>query len=90
VVVEHRQAVNHAIGMIAHWPIGPGDRVLQFSSLNFDASVMDMFMTLQSGGRVVMASTQTLHSPPLLAAFMRDRKVTFVFMPPAVVSLLSG
>jgi amino acid adenylation domain-containing protein len=90
VVVEHRQAVNHAIGLIKHWPIGPGDRVLQFSSLNFDASVMDMFMTLQSGGRVVLASTQTLHSPPLLAALMRDRKVTFVFMPPAVVSLLSG
>ncbi|HEX6467754.1 MAG TPA: amino acid adenylation domain-containing protein [Streptosporangiaceae bacterium] len=90
VVVEHRQVVNHAFGMIEHWPIGPDDRVLQFASLNFDVSVMDMFVALLSGARAVLASTETLHSPPRLAALMRDRKVTFASLPPAVASLLSG
>ncbi len=90
VVVEHRQAVNHAFGMIRHWPIGPGDRVLQFASLNFDVSVMDMFVTLLSGARAVLAPTETLLSPPKLAALMRDRRVTFASLPPAVVNLLSG
>jgi amino acid adenylation domain-containing protein len=90
VVVEHRQVVNHAFGMIEHWPIGPDDRVLQFASLNFDVSVMDMFVALLSGARAVLASTETLHSPPRLAALMRDGKVTFASLPPAVASLLSG
>ncbi|MGH3373260.1 MAG: amino acid adenylation domain-containing protein, partial [Actinoallomurus sp.] len=90
VMVEHRQAVNHAMGMIEHWPVGPDDRVLQFASLNFDVSVMDMFVPLLSGARAVVASTETLHSPPRLADLMRDRRVTFASLPPAVVNLLSG
>jgi len=90
VMVEHRQAVNHAMGMIEHWPVGPDDRVLQFASLNFDVSVMDMFMPLLSGARAVLAPTETLLSPPKLAALMRGRRVTFASLPPAVVNLLSG
>ncbi len=90
VVVEHRQAVNHALGMIRHWPVSPDDRVLQFASLNFDVSVMDMFVTLLSGARAVVAPTETLHSPPRLAELMRERRVTFASLPPAVVNLLSG
>jgi acyl-coenzyme A synthetase/AMP-(fatty) acid ligase len=64
--------------------------VLQFASLNFDVSVMDMFMTLLSGARAVLAPTETLLSPPKLAALMRDQKVTFASLPPAVVNLLTG
>src|SRR5207248_11053051 len=90
VVVEVGEAVNHAVGMIEHWPVGPDDRVLQFASLNFDVSVMDMFVPLLSGARAVVASTETLHSPPRLADLMRDRRVTFASLPPAVVNLLSG
>ena len=90
VMVEHRHAYNFLAGMVDHWRIGAGDRVLQFASLNFDVSVMDMFMTLISGARAVLASKDTLSSPPRLAELMRDRGVTFSCLPPAVVNLLSG
>ena len=49
VVVEHRQAVNFLLGMIETWDIGPADAVLQFASLSFDVSVMDMFVPLLAG-----------------------------------------
>ncbi len=90
VMVEHRHAFNFLVGMIGHWKIGPEDRVLQFASLNFDVSVMDMFMTLLSGARAVLATKDTLSSPPRLAGLMRDSAVTFSCLPPAVVNLLSG
>ena len=90
VVVEHRHALNFLLGMIDHWKIGPGGRVLQFASLNFDVSVMDMFMTLCSGATAVLADRQTLMSPPRLAELMRGEQVTFACMPPAVVNLLTG
>jgi amino acid adenylation domain-containing protein len=90
VMVEHRHAINFLVGMVGHWKIGPGDRVLQFASLNFDVSVMDMFMTLLSGATAVLAPPETLTSPPRLADLMRDRRVTFACLPPAVVNLLSG
>jgi amino acid adenylation domain-containing protein len=89
VVVEHASAMNFLIGMIEHWSIGPGDRVLQFASLSFDVSVMDIFMTLMSGATAVIGSRETLLSPPRLAELIR-RDVTFACMPPAVLNLLTG
>ncbi|HEX6355467.1 MAG TPA: amino acid adenylation domain-containing protein [Actinophytocola sp.] len=90
VMVEHRHAINFLIGMIEHFPIRPGDQVLQFASLSFDVSVMDMFMTLLSGATAVLANRETLMSPPRLGELLRDRKVTFACLPPAVVNLLTG
>ncbi|HEY3732897.1 MAG TPA: amino acid adenylation domain-containing protein [Streptosporangiaceae bacterium] len=88
VVIEHRQAVNFVYGMIGHWSVGPSDAVLQFSSLSFDASVQEMFMPLLGGGRVVLAAPETLHSPPRLAALMRETGVTFAVLTPSVLTLL--
>ncbi|MDQ2956500.1 MAG: amino acid adenylation domain-containing protein [Actinomycetota bacterium] len=90
VVVEHRHALNFLLGMIEHWNIGPGDRVQQFASLNFDVSVMDMFMTVLSGATLILADRETLLSPPRLGDLLRSEKVTFCCMPPAVVNLLTG
>ena len=90
VVVEHRQAVNFLLGMIETWDMGPADAVLQFASLSFDVSVMDMFVPLLAGGRVVLAPPETLHSPPRLAALMREAGVTFACLTPSVLALLAG
>jgi non-ribosomal peptide synthetase component F len=90
VVIEHRNAINFLTAMIEHHQVGPADRVLQFASLNFDASVIDMFTALLSGARTVLAAPETLHSPRRLARLMRDRAVTFAFLTPAVANLLAG
>ncbi len=90
VVIEHQHAVNFLHGMIEAWRITPGSAVLQFAAYTFDPSVMDMFMPLLAGAKVVLAPAETLHSPPRLAALIRDSKVTFACLPPAVLSLLVG
>ncbi len=90
VVVEHRHAINFLHGMIEAWHITPASTVLSFAAFTFDPSVMDMFMPLLAGAKVVLAPTETLHSPPRLAALIRSSKVTFACLPPAVLSLLTG
>jgi amino acid adenylation domain-containing protein len=90
VVVEHRQAINFLHGMVRAWRITPASAVLQFAAFTFDVSVMDMFMPLLAGARVVLAPARALHSPPRLAALIRDRKITFACLPPAVLTLLTG
>jgi amino acid adenylation domain-containing protein len=90
VVVDHRQLVNHAVCAAKQWSVTPDDRVLQFASLTFDASVLDVFTALVSGARLVLGTAQTMHSPPRLAALMRERAVTIAHLPPAVLSLLTG
>ncbi|MGW6612340.1 non-ribosomal peptide synthetase [Streptomyces erythrochromogenes] len=89
VVVEHRNAVNFCYAEIEFWPLGPGDRILQFASLNFDVSVLDIFGALLSGSTLVLGSTQTLLSPPRLADLIRGEGITFMCLPPAVLNLLA-
>jgi amino acid adenylation domain-containing protein len=88
VVLEHRQVSNFLHGQIGYLRAGPQDRVLAFHSLSFDPSVQDMFLPLLCGARVVLASDQTLHSPPRLAALIRDRRLTLALLNPPVLSLL--
>jgi amino acid adenylation domain-containing protein len=90
VVVEHRQAITFLHGMARHWRIGPGSAVLGFAAYTFDVSVMDMFMPLLGGAKVVLAAGPTLHSPPRLAELMRGAGITFACLPPAVLGLLTG
>jgi amino acid adenylation domain-containing protein len=90
VVVEHRQAINFLHGMVRAWKIEPDSAVLSFAAVTFDVSVMDMFMPLLAGARIVLAAPATLHSPPRLAQLIRDRQVTFACLPPAVLALLTG
>jgi non-ribosomal peptide synthetase component F len=88
VVVEHRNVVNLAYGLTEHWGIGPGSVMLQFAALAFDVSVKDMFVSLLAGARLVLAAPETLHSPPRLAALIRQTGITFASLPPAVLDLL--
>ncbi len=88
VVIEHRQAMNFLHGLVSNWAVTPRDAVLAFSSLTFDASVIDLFTPLLAGARVVLAPPETRHSPPRLAALLRSAGITFVLLPPAVLSLL--
>ncbi len=90
VVVEHRQAINFLQGMVIAWGITPDSAVLGFAAYTFDVSVMDMFMPLLGGARVVLAPPATLHSPPRLAALLREAQITFACLPPAVLNLLAG
>ncbi|HJQ02898.1 MAG TPA: amino acid adenylation domain-containing protein [Jatrophihabitans sp.] len=89
VIVEHRQVVNFVLGGIDCWQVGPNDRVLQFASLNFDVSVLDMFCCLLSGATAVVADADTRLSPPRLGALIREHRVSFACLPPAVLGLLA-
>ena len=78
--------------MARHWQVGPGAsrRAESFAAFTFDVSVMDMFMPLLGGAKLVLAPPSTLHSPPRLAALLREARITFACLPPAVLSLLTG
>jgi amino acid adenylation domain-containing protein len=89
VVVEHKQALNFLHGLGRAWGVGPSDVALQFSSFTFDASLIDMFMPLHAGARLVLAPVDARLSPPRLAALLRGARVTFSFLPPAMLSLLA-
>lgn len=89
-LIEHRQAVNFFESMIRLWSITPADRVLQFASLNFDASVLEIFGALLAGAGLVFGARDELLSPQRLAELIRDTDVSFACLTPTVASLLAA
>jgi amino acid adenylation domain-containing protein len=89
-LIEHRQAVNFFESMRRLWSITPADRVLQFASLNFDASVLEIFGALLAGAGLVLSARDELLSPERLAELMRDTDVSFVCLTPTVANLLTA
>ncbi|HEX6076506.1 MAG TPA: amino acid adenylation domain-containing protein [Micromonosporaceae bacterium] len=88
VMVPHRAAVRFCRNLVELFRMGPSDRVLQFANPAFDISVSDFFATFTAGATVVGAPRGTLHDPDKLQVLMRDERVTFGDIPPAVLRLL--
>lgn len=55
VVMTHQAAVNTLDDIRRRFALGPGDRVLGVSQLDFDLSVYDIFATLGSGAALVLS-----------------------------------
>ena len=62
-------------------------RALQFSTLSFDSSVIDIFPTLLSGAELVVASEDQRRDPLQLVELL-EQNLSHAFLPPALLSIL--
>jgi amino acid adenylation domain-containing protein len=83
VAVEHRSLARFTLAAQRSFALGPGDRVLQFASLTFDASAEEIYPALAAGAALVLRSTEMLASAASFLAFCRRRKVTVADLPTA-------
>ncbi|HZI11502.1 MAG TPA: amino acid adenylation domain-containing protein [Myxococcus sp.] len=88
VVVTHRGAGHLASAMSEGLPVGPGARVLQFSSPSFDASVAEYVQALTSGGALHMPPPGELLAGETLLRVLKEQRITGVTLPPSVSTLL--
>ena len=85
VVVEHGGLANLARAQEEVFNVRPGDRILQFASFSFDASVFEILMALSSGATMVMAEREQLMPGPEMIALLESRRITQITMPPSVL-----
>ncbi|GHG32198.1 MULTISPECIES: non-ribosomal peptide synthetase [Amycolatopsis] len=85
VVVTHAGLASFSAAEIAHFDVRPGDRVLQFSSPSFDASVLELCMALPAGAALVVPPPGPLLGEHL-AAVLRDERVTHALIPPVAMA----
>jgi amino acid adenylation domain-containing protein len=88
VVVSHAGIASLAWSHIDRLDIGPDSRVLQFASLSFDSSVVDLVMALLSQAVLVVAPTEARLSEAALAALLYERGVTHATLPPTLLAAL--
>ncbi|MFL6285810.1 MAG: condensation domain-containing protein, partial [Pyrinomonadaceae bacterium] len=64
VMVTHRGAGNLLEAQRDAFGVGPGERVLQFASMSFDASVFELSMSLLSGATLYLNGSESLMVGP--------------------------
>jgi amino acid adenylation domain-containing protein len=85
VVVEHRNLLNLVKAQEQVFRVTPEDKILQFASFSFDASVFEIFMALSAGATLVMAEREQLMPGPGMVAFLETCGVTQITIPPSVL-----
>ena len=87
-VNPHRGIPNMAEAYLRMMQKWPGSRVLQFSSLSFDASLIEILPCLLGGATIVMADREELLPGQPLAHTLHSQSITHVTLPPSILALL--
>jgi amino acid adenylation domain-containing protein len=90
VMIRHRGVSLFADGYRRTFGFGPQDRLLQLPSLTFDMSQGEFWTGFLVGATVVAASPDEALSPEALAALMRDQRVTYAGLNPAMLSVIDA
>ncbi|WP_158553987.1 non-ribosomal peptide synthetase [Micromonospora deserti] len=84
--ITHRGVTNVIAFQSRAFGVGPQSRVLQVASICFDASVSEIWITLTSGGELVITPTHLVGAE--LADVLSARGVTQVALVPSVLATL--
>lgn len=88
VMIEHRGIPNMVLEQINAFNINKNDRVLQYASIAFDASVSEIFTALLAGAVLVLLPNKGLYLGEDLYQVLRKKKITVVTLTPSVLNTL--
>ncbi|MDN5916241.1 MAG: AMP-binding protein, partial [Pseudonocardia sp.] len=88
VEITHRSAVNTIDDINQRFHIGPDDRVLAVSALDFDLSVYDIFGLLAAGGALVLVAEADRRDPDAWSRACHTHGVTVWNSVPALLDML--
>jgi amino acid adenylation domain-containing protein len=83
VVVSHRSVSLYARSMAERYRLGPGERMLQFAALGFDASVDEIWCPLAAGATLVLRSAGMTRSVARFLAEVERLGATVLSLPTA-------
>jgi thioesterase domain-containing protein len=84
-MIEHQGVVNFALSRIADYGLDANSRMLQFSSLNFDLSVMETFTAFYSGASLHLLHDSTRLDRQELWKYIEQHSITQAILPPAIL-----
>ncbi|UCH98247.1 MAG: amino acid adenylation domain-containing protein, partial [Candidatus Aminicenantes bacterium] len=89
VLIQHISVVNLAFSQRSYFDISAHDRILQFSSICFDASVEQIFITLFCGALLVLIDKDTLLQKDNFEAFIASQSITHLHAVPSFLNSIT-
>ncbi len=87
-MIQHRGWCNLGRAQQLLFNVGPGNRILQFSALSFDASVWEMVMALCSGATLVLTDQESLLTGQGVLQVLQQERINTVTLPPSVLAVI--
>lgn len=88
VEIMHQNLLNLVCWQQRAFRITPEDRMAQFVSFGFDATIMELWPQLTAGASVYIAPEEVRSSPELLKDWLVAQKISITFVPTAVAERL--
>jgi amino acid adenylation domain-containing protein len=89
VLVPHRGVCNLAQAQIPAFGLTSDNRVLQFASFSFDASVWEVCLALLVGGTLCLGARDALAPGPAALEVLKEQPITTALLPPSVLAVLT-
>ncbi len=90
VELKHHGVVNLLLSIQQSPGFGPTDTLVAVTTISFDIAVLELFLPLITGGKVVVASRETALDPTALAKLVKESGCTVLQATPATWSALLG
>lgn len=88
VQLSHQNILHFCQWYIHHVDLCEQSKALQFTTVSFDASLLDIFPTLFVGARLIVPSNEQRHDFSSLDNLIVNHNVTHSFIPPAMLGAL--
>ncbi|MCP4151766.1 MAG: amino acid adenylation domain-containing protein, partial [bacterium] len=89
VLITHTSVVNLATSQVRRFKMDTGERVMQFSSISFDASVEQIYIALFSGAVLVLVDKATLLDSEKFSRYINRQAVTHLNAVPSFLATLT-
>ena len=89
-LITHRGLCNVSEAQVRTFALTSHDKVLQFSSLSFDAATFEIVMALRVGAGLCLGKREHLLPGSGFIRLLRDQAVTIVTLPPSALTNLSS
>lgn len=88
VMVTHSSIINLIYNQLKYFKIDSNDKILQFSSISFDASISETWISLLSGATLVVPQDKYL-SGELLTKTILENNISVLIIPPTILDTIS-
>ncbi|WP_367867928.1 non-ribosomal peptide synthase/polyketide synthase [Pedobacter sp. WC2423] len=88
VTIRHASNVNMSLDQLLKFDITTTDRILQFASLSFDASVSEIFMAFYAGATLVLIAEPIIADGDKFLDYTKKHGVSVITFPPVYLRTL--